>query len=125
MNERGLGIFFGNYASAAGTPSTHPRNPKLIPSAVESRDECVTCETYFHSGRAMKTYRIILQPEPEGGFTVTVPSLPGCITYGETLEEAKLMAQEAIEGYLEVLQELGEEIPDDSKTLEYSLTLAA
>jgi len=73
----------------------------------------------------MKTYRIILQPEPEGGFTVTVPSLPGCITYGETLEEAKLMAQEAIEGYLEVLQELGEEIPDDSKTLEYSLTLAA
>ena len=73
----------------------------------------------------MKTYRILLQPEPEGGFTVTVPSLPGCITYGQTLEEAKSMAQEAIEGYLEVLQELGREIPDDSKTLEYSLTLAA
>ncbi len=73
----------------------------------------------------MKTYRILLQPEPEGGFTVTVPSLPGCITYGQTLEEAKSMAQEAIEGYLEVLQELGREIPDDSNTLEYSLTLAA
>jgi predicted RNase H-like HicB family nuclease len=73
----------------------------------------------------MRTYRILLQPEPEGGFTVTVPSLPGCITYGETLEEAHAMAREAIELCIEVLQERGEEIPDDSRTLEYSLTIAA
>ena len=35
------------------------------------------------------------------------------------------MAKEAIEGYLEVLKEQGEEIPDDSRSLEYSLTLAS
>ncbi|MCY7352713.1 MAG: type II toxin-antitoxin system HicB family antitoxin [Cytophagaceae bacterium] len=73
----------------------------------------------------MKTYRILLQPEPEGGFTVTVPSLPGCITYGETLEEAHAMAREAIELCIEVMQEQGMEIPDDSRILEYSLTIAA
>ncbi len=42
-------------------------------------------------------YRILLRKEPEGGFTVIVPSLPGCITYGETIEEAINMAKEAIE----------------------------
>ena len=45
----------------------------------------------------------MLRPEPEGGFTVIVPSLTGCITYGETLREAKEMAKEAIELYLESL----------------------
>jgi hypothetical protein len=40
-------------------------------------------------------YNILLQPEPEGGYTVTCPSLPGLVTYGETLEEARAMAVEA------------------------------
>ena len=66
-----------------------------------------------------------LHKEPEGGFTVTVPALPGCITYGENVDEAIEMAQEAIELYIEVLQERGEMISDDSNTLEYSLNLAA
>lgn len=35
------------------------------------------------------TYNVIFRPEPEGGFTVLVPSLPGCITYGRNLQEAK------------------------------------
>ncbi len=48
-------------------------------------------------------YKIMLRPEPEGGFTVIVPSLPGCTTYGSTLREAKQMAAEAIELYLESL----------------------
>ncbi len=71
------------------------------------------------------TYRILLAEEPEGGFTVTVPALPGCITFGENLEHAMAMAKEAIEGYIELLKEQGEPIPDDSRTLEYSLTLAS
>ncbi len=71
------------------------------------------------------TYRIILNPEPEGGFTVTVPALPGCITFGSDLEQATAMAKEAIEGYIEVLKEMNEPVPDDSKTLEYSLTVAS
>ena len=63
----------------------------------------------------MYTYKILLHIEPEGGFTVTVPSLPGCITYGENLNEAIRMAKEAIELYLEVLQENDEIVVDDSK----------
>jgi predicted RNase H-like HicB family nuclease len=73
----------------------------------------------------MHTYRIILTQEPEGGYTVTVPSLSGCITYGDNVNHAIDMAKEAIEGYLEVLKEQGKEIPDDSHSLEYSLTLAS
>ncbi|RPD47448.1 type II toxin-antitoxin system HicB family antitoxin [Paracnuella aquatica] len=69
------------------------------------------------------TYKILLQKEPEGGFTVTVPSLPGCITYGEDVDEAIAMAKEAIALYLEEMQERGEEIRDNSETLEYSLQL--
>ena len=73
----------------------------------------------------MYTYKMLLHKEPEGGFTVTVPSLPGCITYGENVDEAIAMGREAIELYIEVMQERGETVPDDSNTLEYSLNLAA
>ena len=71
----------------------------------------------------MHTYKILLQKEPEGGFTVTVPALPGCITYGENIDEALAMAKEAIELYIEELTERGETIPDNNNTLEYSLNL--
>ncbi len=73
----------------------------------------------------MLTYKLHLHQEPEGGGTVTVLVLPGCVTYGEDLDEAISMAREAIELYIEELQERGEVIPDDSRTLEYSLTLAS
>jgi len=72
-----------------------------------------------------RTYRILLSEEPEGGFTVSVPSLPGCITYGDNLNHAFEMAKEAIEGHIELLKEQGQPVPDDSRTLEYSLTLAS
>ena len=72
-----------------------------------------------------RTFRIVLRKEPEGAYTVMVPSLPGCITWGETVEHALEMAKEAIEGYIAVLEEEGETIPDDNGTLEYSLQLTA
>lgn len=62
-------------------------------------------------------------PEVEGGFTVTVPSLPGCVTWGESIEEAKIMAKEAISLYLEDMEENGEEIPNDMNSLELSLVV--
>lgn len=71
----------------------------------------------------VSSYRILLRKEPEDGYTVTVPSLPGCITYGDTVEEAIKMAKEAIELYLESLKEHGEEIPTEEGILEYTLTL--
>ncbi|MVN20688.1 type II toxin-antitoxin system HicB family antitoxin [Mucilaginibacter arboris] len=70
-----------------------------------------------------RTYRVLLTPEAEGGFSVSVPALPGCFTQGETIEEAMEMAKEAISLYIESLELDAEIVPDDSKTLEYSLTL--
>ena len=57
-----------------------------------------------------RTYRINLRKEEEGGYTVFVPSLPGCITYGETVDEAIDMAKEAIELYIEELQDRGDRL---------------
>jgi predicted RNase H-like HicB family nuclease len=68
-------------------------------------------------------YKILLNKEEEGGYMVTVPALPGCITQGDTIEDAIEMAKEAIELYVEELQSRGEIVPDNSNTLEYSFNL--
>jgi len=61
-----------------------------------------------------REYTIILEPDPdEGGFTVLVPALPGCITEGDTRDEAISNAREAILLYLESLLADGEPIPSD------------
>ncbi|HZK71262.1 MAG TPA: type II toxin-antitoxin system HicB family antitoxin [Clostridia bacterium] len=70
-------------------------------------------------------FKILLKKEPEGGFTVLVPSLPGCITYGDTVDESIINAKEAIELYIESLKAHGEEIPTEENMLEYTLTLNA
>jgi predicted RNase H-like HicB family nuclease len=62
-------------------------------------------------------YHTIYQSEPEGGYTVTVPALRGCITYGRTLREARTMARDAIAGYIESLMKHGEPIPEDQNAL--------
>lgn len=69
------------------------------------------------------SYKILLREEPEGGFTVFVPSLEGCITYGSNLTEAKANAKEAIELYIESLKAEGLPIPTDDNLLEYNLQL--
>lgn len=56
-----------------------------------------------------REYEVVLSPEAEGGYSVFVPDLPSVATQGETREEALAMAKEAIEGYLEVMEE--EELP--------------
>jgi len=58
-------------------------------------------------------FNIIFRPEPEGGFTAIVPSLPGCITYGRDLNEAKKMAIDAIRGYLSSVKKHKEPIFSD------------
>jgi predicted RNase H-like HicB family nuclease len=73
--------------------------------------------TFGFIGKIIKAYsmrQVILVPDPEeGGYTVEVPSLPGCISQGETIDEAVANIKEAIELYLEVLVEDGKPIPDD------------
>ncbi|MFA0768081.1 MAG: hypothetical protein OXFUSZZB_001409 [Candidatus Fervidibacter sp.] len=63
------------------------------------------------------TYTVILERNKEGGYTVTVPALKGCITQGETVAQSLERAKEAIECYLEALALLGEAIPKDLKVL--------
>ncbi len=68
-------------------------------------------------------YRILLRKEPEGGYTVTVSTPPGCVTFGETVDEAIAMAREAVEVHIESLLEKGEEVPTEEGCLEYRLTV--
>lgn len=56
-------------------------------------------------------FLVVLEPSDEGGFTVYVPALPGCISEGETVEEALANIREAIELYLEPVED--DWIPDD------------
>ena len=59
-----------------------------------------------------RTYTFVFDPDPEGGFVVTCPALPGLVTYGATIEEARDMARDAMEGYIEVLIQDGETVPE-------------
>jgi predicted RNase H-like HicB family nuclease len=70
-------------------------------------------------------YRVIMTPDEDGGYVVTCPALPGLVTEGDTIEEAREMAADAIRGYLESLQMDGEPIPiDDSITEEVAVEIA-
>ena len=66
----------------------------------------------------LRRFKIILEKEPTGGYSVSVPALPGCATQGETLEECMRNAKEAIELYLESLKEDKLSIPESDVLLE-------
>jgi predicted RNase H-like HicB family nuclease len=69
----------------------------------------------------MKTleYSVVIHKAEEGGYWLEVPALDGCFTSGKTMNEVLSNAKEAISLYLEGLQELGQEIPqDDAVTVE-------
>ena len=70
-------------------------------------------------------YRVLLRREPEGGYTVTVPALQGCVTFGTTIDEAITNAKEAIELFLESLRDHGDPIPTEEGTLEYLVAIEA
>jgi len=57
------------------------------------------------------TYTIHIEPAEEGGFVVTVPALPGCVTEADSDEQAIANAHEAIEGFIEALVLAGQPIP--------------
>jgi predicted RNase H-like HicB family nuclease len=63
------------------------------------------------------SYQINLVPEKEGGYTVLVPLLPGCVSYGRTVEEATVNAREAIELHLENLAAHNEPIPEGNESV--------
>ncbi|MDS3859958.1 type II toxin-antitoxin system HicB family antitoxin [Thermosynechococcaceae cyanobacterium BACA0444] len=61
-----------------------------------------------------RSRQVLLSQDEDGYFIVEVPSLPGCISQGKTREEALENIKEAIELHLEVLEERGEPIPEDT-----------
>lgn len=74
-----------------------------------------------------RTYTVVLDPDPdEGGYTVTVPALPGVVTQGQTVEQCLERAQEAIALHLAALADDGEAIPEErEKPLLLTITVAA
>ncbi len=69
-------------------------------------------------------YSVVVHPAEEGGYWVEVPALPGCYSQGESVEEALNNAKEAIQLYLEVLDEDKKPIPRD-KDVVFKVTVAA
>ncbi len=69
----------------------------------------------MHKVKKVLRYTAIFEEAPEGGYTVRIPTL-GCVTEGETFEEAKAMAQDAIRSYLISLLKHGEIIPEEGPT---------
>ena len=57
-------------------------------------------------------YTVLIYPD-EGAYSVTVPALPGCVTWGATLDEAVTSARDAIEGHVAALRETGQEVPEE------------
>jgi predicted RNase H-like HicB family nuclease len=64
--------------------------------------------------------RVILEPSEEGGYTAFVPALPGCITEGDTREEALANVEEAIRLYLEPGED-DQELPPDAEVIEIAV----
>ena len=63
-------------------------------------------------------FTVVMTPDETGGYVVTCPALPGLVTEGDTLEEARAMAADAIRCYLESLNKDGEPIPIDNSITE-------
>jgi predicted RNase H-like HicB family nuclease len=62
----------------------------------------------------LTTYIALLRKDPDSDFGVDFPDFPGCITAGSTLEETRLMAQEALEAHIELMVELCQMVPEPS-----------
>jgi antitoxin HicB len=65
------------------------------------------------------SFTVIIERQPEGEYLVTVPALPGCYTEGQTLDEARQMAADAISAYCASLRKRGEPIPVELRDEQY------
>jgi predicted RNase H-like HicB family nuclease len=61
----------------------------------------------------MRTYTIVVEPEESGGYAVFVPALPGCFTRGDTVDECRENAAEAIAVHIAGLEADGDEVPEE------------
>lgn len=68
-------------------------------------------------------YTAFFEANEQGGYTVTVPALPGLVTQGKDLENARLMARDAIRCYIEGLKKAKEAIPVERETAQLKLSV--
>jgi predicted RNase H-like HicB family nuclease len=59
-------------------------------------------------------YTVVLEKEPDGGYVASVPTLPGCVSQGDTRSEALENIREAIELYVEDCRDAGDPIPSEA-----------
>ena len=72
----------------------------------------------------MLTFKVFIKKGEDNQFIASVPSLPGCHTQGETIDEARKNIEEAAKGYLKVAKKFGDKIVrDDTQTLETTLAI--
>ncbi|MCK4353434.1 type II toxin-antitoxin system HicB family antitoxin [candidate division WOR-3 bacterium] len=69
-------------------------------------------------------YTVVLIPDSEKGYTAIVPTLPGCVTQGETISQVSERAKEAIECYLDSLEKDNEPIPEEGELHTLQLKVA-
>lgn len=80
---------------------------RLSRPASPSTSSSASCEDAMSS-----RYTVLIYPD-EGAYSVTVPALPGCVTWGATLDEAVSSARDAIEGHVAALRDTGQEVPEE------------
>src|SRR5438105_7546065 len=64
--------------------------------------------------RATMRYTVVLEQDPDGGYVVSVPTLPGCVSQGDTRSEALSNIREAIELYVEDCRDAGDPVPTEA-----------
>ncbi len=71
----------------------------------------------------MRTFRVVITKQEDGGYMANIPSLTHCFSFGETIDEAMENLHEALEGVIETMEENGWVIPDDSQNMEVLITM--
>ncbi len=72
----------------------------------------------------MRTFRVVITKQEDGGYMANIPSLTHCFSFGETIDEAMENLHEALEGVIETMEENGWVIPDDSQNMEVLITMS-
>jgi antitoxin HicB len=84
----------------------------------------VVYSVYMRKKASKLQFNVIFRPEKEGGFTAVVPLLPGCVSYGKTLSEAKKMIADAVDGYIFSMKKRGEKIETDANSFISTLDMS-
>ena len=77
------------------------------------------------STRKPREYRASIEANEHGGYTVTVPALPGLVTEGKDLEHARAMAKDAVQCYIESLKQAKEPIPLERESAQVKISIVA